>query len=37
MSVLKRVRLVLAILVILAATLLFVDVSGVAHLWLGWG
>lgn len=36
MSVLKRVRLVLAILVILAATLLFVDVSGVAHLWLGW-
>ncbi len=36
MSVLKRVRLVLAILVILAATLLFVDVSGAAHLWLGW-
>ena len=26
----------MAILVILAATLLFVDVSGVAHLWLGW-
>ena len=36
MSVLKRVRLVLAILAILAAMLLFVDVSGAAHLWLGW-
>lgn len=36
MSVLKRVRLVLAILAILATMLLFVDVSGAAHLWLGW-
>ena len=36
MSILKRVRLVLAILAILAAMLLFVDVSGAAHLWLGW-
>lgn len=36
MSILKRVRLILAIVVILAATLLFVDVSGAAHLWLGW-
>ncbi|MCI5718387.1 MAG: 4Fe-4S binding protein [Alistipes sp.] len=37
MSIFKRkVRSVFAVLVILAATLLFVDVSGVAHIWLGW-
>lgn len=33
---LKKIRVVLAILVWLGITLLFVDFTGVAHAWLGW-
>ena len=33
---LKKIRVTLAVVSILLVTLLFVDFTGMAHVWLGW-